>query len=219
MDASLIRSRVSQSSSIPGLDCVQPLAIKDSRWVSKNRQVINRGWSASNQRRRRRGAAGAKSVSVEDSNNVRRGRQIAAKVQSGVHVLNDVLTLPQTIDLHRHQLGPARILGVERFVDTPESAVESAESEYLERVRGSAGEAWRREAIVASFTRPLSLGRFLDLLTSVLLWVEEIHNLNYAVNDLKGGNIMIGRRGQLKGIDMDSYAQCRTLYLEEMVLD
>ena len=38
------------------------------------------------------------------------------------------------------------------------------------------------------------------------MWVEEIHNLNYAVNDLKGGNIMIGRRGQLKGIDMDSYS-------------
>ena len=84
--------------------------------------------------------------------------------------------------------------------------VESAESEYLERVGSSAGEAWRREAIVASFTRPLSLGHFLDLLTSILLWVEEIHNLNYAVNDLKGGNIMIGRRGQLKGIDMDSYS-------------
>src|SRR5262249_49114189 len=73
--------------------------------------------------------------------------------------------------------------------------VESAESEYLERVRGSSGEAWRRESIIAPFTRALSLGHFLDLLTSVLLWVEEIHNLNYAVNDLKGGNIMIGRRG------------------------
>jgi hypothetical protein len=42
-----------------------------------------------------------------------------------------------------------------------------------------------------------------DVLT---LWVEEIHNLNYAINDLKGGNIMIGRRGQLKEIDMDSYS-------------
>src|SRR5262244_689689 len=50
--------------------------------------------------------------------------------------------------------------------------VESAEREYLERVRGSAGEAWRREAIVASFTRPLSLGHFLDLLTSILLWLR-----------------------------------------------
>src|SRR5262249_29258338 len=84
--------------------------------------------------------------------------------------------------------------------------LESAESAYLERVRGSAGEAWRRQAMVASFTRPPSLSHLLDLLTSVLLWVEEIHNLGYAVNDLKGGNIMISRRGQLKGIDMDSYS-------------
>src|SRR5262245_57015320 len=88
--------------------------------------------------------------------------------------------------------------------------VESAESEYLERVASSAGEVWRREAIVASFTRPLSLSHFLDILTSILLWVEEIHKLNYAVNDLKGGNIMIGRRGQLKGIDMDSYSRVTT---------
>src|SRR5262249_61918607 len=35
-------------------------------------------------------------------------------------------------------------------------SVESAESEYLERVRGSAGEAWRREANVASFTAPVA---------------------------------------------------------------
>jgi hypothetical protein len=90
------------------------------------------------------------------------------------------------------------------------ASVEAAESEYLERVSSSAGEAWRREAMVAHFTRPLSLAHFLDLLTSILLWVEEIHNLNYAVNDLKGGNIMIGRRGQLKGIDMDSYSPVAT---------
>src|SRR5215510_10752933 len=88
--------------------------------------------------------------------------------------------------------------------------IESAESEYLDRVRSSAGEAWRRQSMVASFMRPLSLGHFLDLLTSILLWVEEIHSLNYAVNDLKGGNIMIGRRGQLKGIDMDSYSPVAT---------
>jgi hypothetical protein len=87
---------------------------------------------------------------------------------------------------------------------------ESAEHEYLDRVRSSAGEVWRRKAMVAPFMRPLSLGHFLDLLTSILLWVEEIHSLNYAVNDLKGGNIMIGRRGQLKGIDMDSYSPVAT---------
>ena len=87
---------------------------------------------------------------------------------------------------------------------------EAAEHEDLERVRGSEGEAWRRERMIAHFTRPLSLGHILDLFTSVLLWVEEIHNLNYAVNDLKAGNIMISRRGQLKGIDMDSYSPVKT---------
>src|SRR5262245_36871379 len=88
--------------------------------------------------------------------------------------------------------------------------VQSAEHEYLDRVRNSAGEVWRRHAMVAPFMRPLSLGHFLDVLTSILLWVEEIHSLNYAVNDLKGGNIMIGRRGQLKGIDIDSYSPVAT---------
>ena len=63
---------------------------------------------------------------------------------------------------------------------------EAAEREYLERVQDSKHEAWRRERMIAHFTRPLSLGHILDLFTSVLLWVEEIHNLNYAVNDATG---------------------------------
>jgi hypothetical protein len=123
-------------------------------------------------------------------------------VRSTFHVLQridgDTLSNLSGITGHEHA-----------SVRRPEAShnnVESAESAYLERVRSSAGEAWRRQAMVASFNRPLSLGHLLDLLTSVLLWVEEIHNLGYAVNDLKGGNIMIGRRGQLKGIDMDSYS-------------
>src|SRR5262249_21742046 len=40
---------------------------------------------------------------------------------------------------------------------------ESAELEYLERVRSSDCEAWRRERMIAPFTRPLSLGHILDL--------------------------------------------------------
>tara|TARA_R110001592_G_scaffold71295_4_gene218019 strand:- start:111 stop:587 length:477 start_codon:yes stop_codon:yes gene_type:complete len=39
----------------------------------------------------------------------------------------------------------------------------------------------------------------------MLLWVEEIHQIGYAINDLKNGNLMVSRRGQLKGIDLDSY--------------
>jgi hypothetical protein len=86
----------------------------------------------------------------------------------------------------------------------------SAEHEYLASVQGGGQEAWRRNRVAAPFTRRLSLHHVLDLFTSLLLWVEEVHNLNYAVNDLKAGNVMISRRGQLKGIDMDSYSPVRT---------
>jgi hypothetical protein len=88
----------------------------------------------------------------------------------------------------------------------------SAEREYLKSVQNSGQEAWRRERMRAPFTRPLSLNQVLDLITSFLLWVEEVHKLNYAVNDLKAGNIMISRRGQLKGIDMDSYSPVSTRF-------
>jgi hypothetical protein len=47
-------------------------------------------------------------------------------------------------------------------------------------------------------------------MTSVLLWVDEVHRNGYSVNDLKNGNVMVNRRGQVKGIDMDSYAPFRT---------
>ena len=33
-----------------------------------------------------------------------------------------------------------------------------------------------------------------------------MHRIGYAINDLKNGNLMMSRRGQLKGIDLDSYA-------------
>jgi hypothetical protein len=50
------------------------------------------------------------------------------------------------------------------------------------------------------------LGHILDLLTSTALWLEEVHGLGYAVNDLKNGNIMLSRRGQFKAIDLDAYS-------------
>jgi hypothetical protein len=46
----------------------------------------------------------------------------------------------------------------------------------------------------------------MDLLTSTALWLEEVHSLGYAVNDLKNGNVMMTRRGQFKAIDLDSYS-------------
>jgi hypothetical protein len=41
----------------------------------------------------------------------------------------------------------------------------------------------------------------------VLLWLEEVHHVGFANNDLKNGNLMMSRRGQLKGIDLDSYSK------------
>ena len=82
---------------------------------------------------------------------------------------------------------------------------QSLPNSYTQALAGASGEAWRGTRLTASFTEPLSLSRCLDLITSMLLWVEEIHQIGYAINDLKNGNLMVSRRGQLKGIDLDSY--------------
>jgi hypothetical protein len=60
------------------------------------------------------------------------------------------------------------------------------------------------------FRFPLSAAMVLDVLTSVLLMVEEVHQLGYAINDLKNDNLMMSRRGQIKGIDLDSFSPIYT---------
>jgi hypothetical protein len=85
-----------------------------------------------------------------------------------------------------------------------------AEEEYQRAVSLSSGQIWRRQRISLPFTHPLSPAMILDLLSSILLCLMEVHALNYAVNDLKNGNLMMSRRGQLKGIDLDSYAPVRS---------
>jgi hypothetical protein len=42
-------------------------------------------------------------------------------------------------------------------------------------------------------------------MVSILLWVEKVHGLRYAINDVKTGNVMMNCRGQIKGIDLDFY--------------
>ncbi|MFZ5891126.1 MAG: hypothetical protein ACOY0T_08750 [Myxococcota bacterium] len=80
-------------------------------------------------------------------------------------------------------------------------------SEEYERAVSSRGsELWRRQRMTLPFQHTLSTVTVLDLLTSVLLWLEDVHRIGYAINDLKNGNLMMSRRGQLKGIDLDSYA-------------
>jgi serine/threonine protein kinase len=93
---------------------------------------------------------------------------------------------------------------------SPWQSASDVQAQYLEAVRRSAGESWRRRRMVHSFLQAPALSQVLDLLTSVLLWIEEIHKLNYAINDLKNGNLMLSRRGQLKGIDLDSYSPVHT---------
>lgn len=95
-------------------------------------------------------------------------------------------------------------------VSRPPSARSSeleARQEFERAVNSSGSELWRRQRLSAPFTQALSPAMVLDLLTSVLLWLEEVHQVGFANNDLKNGNLMMSRRGQLKGIDLDSYSK------------
>ncbi len=100
---------------------------------------------------------------------------------------------------HSSMLRPRRGIRSEREV----------QKEYLKAIKDSTREIWRRNRMTRPFADPLDLSQTLDLLTSVLIWLEEVHSLGYAVNDLKNGNVMISRRGQLKGIDLDAYSPIR----------
>jgi serine/threonine protein kinase len=82
-----------------------------------------------------------------------------------------------------------------------------ARKEYERALSQRGAELWRRQRMALPFRHALSSGVMLDLVTSVLLWLEDVHRIGYAINDLKHGNLMLSRRGQLKGIDLDSYAR------------
>ncbi len=85
-----------------------------------------------------------------------------------------------------------------------------ARTEYERAMNARGGELWRRRGIHSPFTHALSPAMLMDLITSVLLWLDEVHELGYASNDLKNGNLMMSRRGQVKGIDLDSYGVARS---------
>ncbi len=61
------------------------------------------------------------------------------------------------------------------------------------------------------FSRPLTLNETIDIMVSILLWVEKVHRLGYVINDVKTGNVMINCRGQIKGIDLDFYQRSPSL--------
>jgi hypothetical protein len=82
-----------------------------------------------------------------------------------------------------------------------------ARLEFERAVNSRGSELWRRQRLASPFTQALSPAMVLDLITSVLLWLEEVHQTGFANNDLKNGNLMMSRRGQLKGIDLDSYSK------------
>ncbi|MDA3960858.1 MAG: hypothetical protein PF961_08715 [Planctomycetota bacterium] len=81
-----------------------------------------------------------------------------------------------------------------------------AEKEVHIALSGAHGEQWRMRGVRSQFAEELNLGQTCDILTSIVLWIEEIHERGFAINDLKNGNLMLSRRGQVRGIDLDSYA-------------
>jgi hypothetical protein len=90
-----------------------------------------------------------------------------------------------------------------------------AREEYERAVRsleGQNNQGWQRRRMSRPFRYPLSAAMVLDVLTSVLLTVEEVHQIGYSINDLKNDNLMMNRRGQLKGIDLDSFSPIETPY-------
>ncbi len=90
---------------------------------------------------------------------------------------------------------------------SPRTSLQELRTEYLKSIESSAGEAWRRERAFLPFRLTPGLSQTLDIVTSTLLWVEEVHNLGFSINDLKNGNLMLTRRGQFKGIDLDTYSR------------
>ena len=90
------------------------------------------------------------------------------------------------------------------------SSIQDLRREYLRAIKFTHGEQWRSERVSKPFSAPLGLSQAFDVMTSTLLWLEECHGLGFAINDLKNGNLMLSRRGQLKGIDLDTYSPIRT---------
>lgn len=78
--------------------------------------------------------------------------------------------------------------------------------EFARRLGFVQTKEWRRDRGGLSFRHGLSPAMLLDLLTSVLLCLSEVHAVGYAMNDLKNDNMMMSRRGQIKGIDLDSFS-------------
>lgn len=88
----------------------------------------------------------------------------------------------------------------------PRSRLDDVRREFARRLLFKPKAEWRRDKGGLSFRRGLSPAMLLDLLTSVLLCLSETHSLGYAMNDLKNDNMMMSRRGQIKGIDLDSFS-------------
>ncbi len=92
---------------------------------------------------------------------------------------------------------------------------QQARAEYERAVRSMESDEkqqWRKQRMGLPFKYPLSAAMVLDVLTSVLLMVEEVHSLGFSINDLKNDNLMMNRRGQIKGIDLDSFTRVGTPY-------
>ena len=108
----------------------------------------------------------------------------------------------ETVD---HLVGIAGFEHASMLAQTGASAGAIAE-EVTQAFKLSSGERWRGERHGHRFVSGLGFAQALDVVVSMLLWLEGVHACGYVVNDLKNGNLMINRRGQLKGIDLDAFA-------------
>lgn len=88
----------------------------------------------------------------------------------------------------------------------PSRSKEDITHHFFSSIGSSRSEIWRRARRSLPFVRKPGIVDMFDLLVSKMLWVEEVHRLGFAINDLKNGNVMISRRGQFKGIDLDAYS-------------
>ena len=96
--------------------------------------------------------------------------------------------------------------------DTKGTSLQKLREVYLASLEGRSrsSEFWRSQRAGLPFVDVLNLRQLMDIVISMLLLIEKVHAIGYAINDLKNGNFMINQNGQLKGIDLDTFSPIRS---------
>ena len=87
---------------------------------------------------------------------------------------------------------------------------QEVERDYLKAIRQSTQEAWRAPTDAPAFYRPAATVAGTRSADEHSPLAGRDPPVGYAINDLKNGNLMVSRRGQFKGIDLDSYSPIGT---------